>query len=84
VGVGVGVGVDAGAAAGAALVTKTPLFQIFLLPVLMHVYFFPVWVTTWPTLLQVPPAFTAATAIEGDSRESARAAANKKLLGFFI
>ena len=61
----VGSGVAAGEAVAAGLagvVTFTPLFQMSLLPLLIHVYFLPAFVAVEFNFAHLSPAFTAATA----------------------
>ena len=50
----------AGLLAGAADLMATPLFQISLLPFLIHVYSLPLWVTLELRVLHVAPAFICA------------------------
>jgi hypothetical protein len=72
IGIGVGVGVTLGVADGVGVAvgvaigfgaSVTPLFQTNFLPLLMHVYFLPSDVEVAPSFVQLPPAFTAAIAL---------------------
>jgi hypothetical protein len=60
---GVGEDIGVGDTVGTGLMTVTPLFQTNFLPLLMHVYFLPSDVEVAPSFVQLPPAFTAASAL---------------------